>query len=44
METFTLEEEPRTGEGGRRRADVEMRLVQHGGQGSQAGVKGGVPQ
>jgi len=26
METFTLEEEPRTGECGRRRGDVEMRL------------------
>ena len=44
-ETFTLGEEPRTGEGGRRTGDVEMRLWSNrGDQGSQAGVKGGVPQ
>ena len=43
-ETVTLEEEPRTGEGGRG-GDVEMRLWSNmGDEGSQSGVKGGVPQ
>ena len=43
-ETVTLEEEPRTGEGGRG-GDVEMRpRSSMGDAGSQSGVKGGAPQ